>query len=85
MLRWAIRILSCHPEVQVKVGEELDSVVGKGVEVTWDKRKELPYTMAVMKVTLFILNMCVLGNRGRGALPSCQNIILCLCIYLYEV
>ena len=50
MLRWAVRILSCHPEVQDKVGKELDSVVGRGVEVTWDKRTELPYTMAVIKV-----------------------------------
>ena len=37
-----------------KVGlenEEIDRVVGKGVEVTWDKRKSLPYTMAVIKVS----------------------------------
>ena len=32
-----------------QVREELDRVVGKGVSVTWDKRHELPYTMAVIK------------------------------------
>ena len=50
MLRWSVRILSCNPEVQDKVGEELDRVVGKGAEVTWEKKKDLPYTMAVIKV-----------------------------------
>eukprot|EP00088_Acartia_fossae_P043927 TRINITY_DN4649_c0_g2_i1.p1 TRINITY_DN4649_c0_g2~~TRINITY_DN4649_c0_g2_i1.p1 ORF type:complete len:489 (+),score=168.74 TRINITY_DN4649_c0_g2_i1:31-1497(+) len=49
MLRWAVRILSCHPEVQDKAAEELDRVVGRGVEITWDKRNDLPYSMAVIK------------------------------------
>lgn len=49
MLRWSVRILSCNPHVQDKVGEELDRVVGKGVEVTWETKKDLPYTMAVIK------------------------------------
>ena len=50
MMRWSVRILSCHPEVQKKVADEIERVVGKGIEVTWDKRKSLPYTMAVIKV-----------------------------------
>jgi cytochrome P450 len=49
MLRWAVRILACHPEVQERMREEAVRVVGKGTEVTWDRRTELPYTMAVMK------------------------------------
>jgi len=49
MMRWAIRIISCNPEIQVKVQEELDTVCGKGVDVTWDQQHSLPYTMAVMK------------------------------------
>jgi len=49
MMRWSVRILSCHPEVQKKVADEIERVVGKGIEVTWDKRKSLPYTMAVIK------------------------------------
>jgi len=49
MLRWAIRILSCNKHVQKEVQEELDRVCGPGVDVTWDKKDQLPYTMAVMK------------------------------------
>ena len=49
MMRWAIRILSCNKEVQAKVQQELDKVCGPGVDVTWDKKDQLPYTMAVIK------------------------------------
>ena len=49
MMRWAVRIIACYPEVQNKVRAELDDVCGRGVEITWDKRAQLPYTMAVMK------------------------------------
>merc|ERR1712183_721954 len=49
MMRWALRILSCNKEVQARLQAELDVVCGPGVDVTWDKRESLPYTMAVMK------------------------------------
>ena len=49
MVRWALRILSCNKEVQARLQAELDAVCGPGVDVTWDKRASLPYTMAVMK------------------------------------
>jgi len=49
MLRWTIRILSCHPDVQEKVQKEIDAVCGKGLDVKWDQKKSLPYTTAVMK------------------------------------
>lgn len=49
MLRWALRILSCNLDVQKKVQEELDDVCGRSVDVTWNKKNELPYTMAVIK------------------------------------
>lgn len=49
MLRWGLRILSVNPKVQLKVQEELDTVVGRGLDVTWDKKDELPYSMAVMR------------------------------------
>ena len=49
MLRWALRILSVYPEVQTRVQAELDDVVGRGVDVTWDKKGQLPYTMAVLR------------------------------------
>jgi cytochrome P450 family 2 subfamily D len=49
MMRWAFRILSCHPQVQRKLQAELDLVVGPGETVNWDKKDDLPYTMAVIK------------------------------------
>lgn len=49
MLRWAFRILSCHPPVQQRIQAELDSVCGKGADVAWQRHTQLPYTMAVLK------------------------------------
>jgi len=49
MMRWSIRLLSCYPIVQKKIQEEIDTVVGKGKEVTWDMRNKMPYTMAVLR------------------------------------
>jgi len=49
MMRWAFRILSCHPQVQRKVQAELDAVVGPGETVSWQTKDDLPYTMAVIK------------------------------------
>jgi hypothetical protein len=37
MMRWAIRVISCNQEIQVKVQQELDMVCDKGVVVIWDK------------------------------------------------
>ena len=37
-LRWAIRILSCHPEVQRKIQDEIDYSVDKNNDVLWEDR-----------------------------------------------
>ena len=50
MMRWAVRIIACYPQVQDKVRAELDNVCGRGVDITWEKRTLLPYTMAVIKL-----------------------------------
>lgn len=49
MLRWAIRILSCNVKVQEEMQKELDKVCGQGEDITWDKRDQMAYTMAVIK------------------------------------
>jgi len=49
MMRWAIRVISCNPGVQTKVQGEIDQVFGKGIDITWDRKNDLPYTMAVVK------------------------------------
>ena len=54
MMRWAVRIIACYPDVQEKVRAELEAACGRGVEIVWDKRTQLPYTMAVMKCVLKI-------------------------------
>merc|ERR1711936_720032 len=49
MLRWAFRLLSCYPVVQKKIQEEIDTVVVRGKEVSWEMRDKMPYTMAVLR------------------------------------
>jgi len=38
MLRWSVRILSVQTEVQRKLQQEIDLVVGKDADVTWEDR-----------------------------------------------
>jgi hypothetical protein len=38
MLRWSVRILSVHTDVQKKIQQEIDLVIGKDRDVTWDDR-----------------------------------------------
>ena len=42
--RWALRILSCHPEVQAEIQAEVEQVAGEGGVVTWEMRERMPYT-----------------------------------------
>lgn len=48
MLRWALRILSVHTEVQTKLQMELDHVVGQDRDVSWDDYENLPFTRATL-------------------------------------
>ena len=43
-LGWAFYYMLKHPEIQDKVQEELDRVVGHGRGVTLKDRESLPYT-----------------------------------------
>jgi cytochrome P450 len=47
-LQWAIAYLVLDQDVQMKVQEELDRVVGKGKKVTVSDRLKLPYLGAVL-------------------------------------
>ena len=44
----SILLMALHPDVQVKVQEEIDRVIGKGNYPTTDDSNEMPYTMAVI-------------------------------------
>lgn len=47
-LRYGIMILALHPEVQQKVKNEIDSVVGKDRYPDFDDESSLPYTVATI-------------------------------------
>ncbi|XP_041052611.1 cytochrome P450 2D26-like [Carcharodon carcharias] len=50
-LRWALLFMVLHPDLQSKVHEEIDRVVGKERKVALEDREELPYTNAVIHET----------------------------------
>ncbi|CAO2824791.1 unnamed protein product [Amaranthus hypochondriacus] len=49
---WAIAELVNHPQIQKKVREEIDTVLGKGHQVTEPDTTKLPYLQAVIKESL---------------------------------
>ncbi|KAG0487879.1 hypothetical protein HPP92_006690 [Vanilla planifolia] len=51
-IEWGIAELVNHPEVQRKLREELDRVLGPGVQITEPDTHKLPYLQAVVKETL---------------------------------
>ncbi|KAI4306289.1 hypothetical protein L6164_029578 [Bauhinia variegata] len=51
-IEWGIAELVNHPEIQRKVREEIDRVVGVGNPVTEPDTQKLPYLQAVIKETL---------------------------------
>ncbi|OQV16719.1 Cytochrome P450 2J6 [Hypsibius exemplaris] len=50
--QWIFALLLHHPEVQVKIHQELDSQIGQGQSVTLETRDLVPYTEAVILETL---------------------------------
>ncbi|XP_057548723.1 trans-cinnamate 4-monooxygenase [Amaranthus tricolor] len=51
-IEWGIAELVNHPEIQTKVREEMDRVLGKGHQITEPDTTKLPYLQAVIKETL---------------------------------
>nr|XP_028955397.1 trans-cinnamate 4-monooxygenase-like [Malus domestica] len=51
-MEWGIAELVNHPEIQKKLREELDAVLGRGVQITEPDIQKLPYLQAVIKETL---------------------------------
>ncbi|KAK9727338.1 hypothetical protein RND81_05G274500 [Saponaria officinalis] len=51
-IEWGIAELVNHPEIQGKLREELDNVLGKGHQITEADTHKLPYLQAVVKETL---------------------------------
>ncbi|KAK2982401.1 hypothetical protein RJ640_026244 [Escallonia rubra] len=51
-IEWGIAELVNHPEIQEKLRNELDAVLGRGVQITEPDTHKLPYLQAVIKETL---------------------------------
>ncbi|PON71148.1 Cytochrome P450, E-class, group I [Parasponia andersonii] len=51
-IEWGIAELVNHPEIQQKLRDELDTVLGPGVQITEPDTHKLPYLQAVIKETL---------------------------------
>ncbi|XP_021716330.1 trans-cinnamate 4-monooxygenase-like [Chenopodium quinoa] len=51
-IEWGIAELVNHPEIQRKLRDELDTVLGKGNQITEPDMHKLPYLNAVIKETL---------------------------------
>nr|AHL83550.1 C4H [Morus alba var. multicaulis] len=51
-IEWGIAELVNHPEIQRKLRDELDTVLGQGVQITEPDMLKLPYLQAVIKETL---------------------------------
>eukprot|EP00058_Branchiostoma_floridae_P010007 XP_002595495.1 hypothetical protein BRAFLDRAFT_57483 [Branchiostoma floridae] len=47
-LRWASLLMLVYPDIQQKVHEEIDSVLGQGQTPSMSHRDQLPYTQAVL-------------------------------------
>ncbi|CAD5188999.1 unnamed protein product [Musa acuminata subsp. malaccensis] len=51
-IEWGVAELVNHPEIQRKLRQELDTVLGPGVPITEPDLQKLPYLQAVIKETL---------------------------------
>lgn len=51
-IEWGVAELVNHPEIQSKLRNEIDTVLGPGVQVTEPELHKLPYLQAVIKETL---------------------------------
>ncbi|KAG8570480.1 hypothetical protein GDO81_011287 [Engystomops pustulosus] len=47
-LRWSLLMMILHPQIQKKVHEEIDSVIGRGRLPTIEDHSKMPYTNAVI-------------------------------------
>jgi cytochrome P450 len=56
-LQFAVIFLLNHPEVQQKLHEEIDSVIGREQELTMDDQKRLPYLCATIQEVQRLANI----------------------------
>lgn len=47
-IEWLLFILAAHPDIQAKVQQEIDSVIGRDRAATFADKMNMPYTEAVI-------------------------------------
>ncbi|XP_059829936.1 vitamin D 25-hydroxylase isoform X1 [Hypanus sabinus] len=60
-LRWAILYMALYPNIQEKVHQEIDTIVGKSQIPALENRSQMPYTEAVLHEVLRYCNIAPLG------------------------
>ncbi|XP_012495474.1 PREDICTED: cytochrome P450 2J2-like [Propithecus coquereli] len=92
-LRWALIHMVQHRDVQDRVQQELDEVLGAASAVCYEEREHLPYTRAVLHevqrlssvVTVGAVRQCVTSTRVCGyPMPTVTIILPNLASVLYD-
>ncbi|XP_039196479.1 cytochrome P450 2J2-like [Crotalus tigris] len=60
-LMWALLLLTNHPEIQEKVKKEIEDVFGFSGSISYQDRKKLPYTNAVIHETQRVKYILIAG------------------------
>ncbi|XP_069753798.1 vitamin D 25-hydroxylase isoform X2 [Narcine bancroftii] len=60
-LRWAILFMALYPNIQEKVHQEIDTIVGKNQIPSLENKSQMPYTEAVLHEVLRYCNIAPLG------------------------
>ncbi|XP_076038360.1 cytochrome P450 2L1-like [Oratosquilla oratoria] len=65
-LRWILIYMAQYPKIQKKVQEEIDDVVPRGEQPSWEDKKRMPYTEATTNEVHRIISLVTLGIMHRS-------------------